>query len=37
MHPAVGCRGFLQTWRKIALPRPGTAGYRFQSSTATRS
>ena len=36
-QPAVGCRGLRQTCRKIALPRPCTAGCRFQSSTATRS
>ena len=37
MQPAVGCRGRRQTCRKMALPRPGTGGCRFQSSTATRS
>ncbi len=26
MQPAVGFRGPRQTWRKIALPRPGTTG-----------
>ena len=26
MHPAVGCRGRFQTWRKIALPAPAPPG-----------
>ena len=34
MHPAVGCRGARQTWRKIALPRPGFGSSRLKSRTA---